>query len=234
MWNKRLLALMLLLATSASVLLGQKATSYSTASNSAQPAQAAQLTAVPELRGRLQGVIDREEIADRVFPRLAVTSEGPSYLSRVILRFSDPDSEIVITTLLDGRPIVESYVLDPGVTIGASISQVLQRDPQASFDQVTNAIRVHKATIPVPQAHVARWFQEMNRVLPGKLPSTQIHLDGPQQFDLWIDANGDVIHYRFYEVPGEKRMNDGPFAPLARWMVKLDAEVSKFRRGARQ
>lgn len=222
------MALILLPAILPSVLLCQEGSSSSP--RSTQLAQAAQPTPTPGSNSGLQWIIGREDVADKIFPRLAVTSEGPSYLSRVILRFSDPDSEIVITTLLDGHRIVESYVLDPGATIGGSISQVLQRNPQASLDQMASAMRVHKTTISVPQAHIARWFQEMDGILPGRLPSTQIHLDGPPQFDLWIDTNGDFIHYRFFEAPLQQNTNDDPFAPIARWMVKLNAEVSNFKR----
>lgn len=190
------------------------------------------LLAVAVRSGSFQGVIDREDVADKIFPRLAVTSEGPSSLSHVILRFSDPDSEIVITTLLDGRRTVESYVLDPGMTIEGSISQMLQRNPQASLDQLASAVRVHKTTISVPQRHVERWLQQMNGVLPAKIPSPQINLDGPPQFDLWMDANGDFIHYRFFEVP--EQPHDDLFAPLARWMVKLNSEVADLRHERRR
>lgn len=188
------------------------------------------LLSIATWSGGLQGVIDREDVADKIFPPLAVTTEGPSYLTRMILRFSDPDSEIVITTRLDGRRIVESYILDPGVTIEASISQMLQKHPQASFDQLASGIRVHKTKISVPQEHVARWFREMSGLIPGKLPSPQIHLDKVPQFDLWIDANGDFVHYRFYDAPGQQHTNDPPFAPLARWMLKLHSEVADFKR----
>jgi hypothetical protein len=173
--------------------------SYSQTTQPRQPAQAIQPTPTPAWSGGLQGVINREDVLDKIFPPLAVTSGGPSCLSRVILRFSDPDSEIVITTLLDGRRTVESYALDPGATIGSSVSQVLQRNQPVSLDQVASAIRVHKAVISVPQAHVERWLQEMNGILPGKPPTAQIHLDEVPQFDLWIDANGDFMHYRFFE-----------------------------------
>ncbi len=164
--------------------------SYSQTTQPRQPAQATQPTLTPAWRGGLHGVIDREDVADKIFPRLAVTSEGPSSLSHVILRFNDPDSEIVITTLQDGSRTVESYALDPGATIGSSVSQVLQRNQPVSIDQVASAIRVHKAVISVPQAHVERWLQEMNGILPGKPPTAQIHLDEVPQFDLWITPMG--------------------------------------------
>jgi hypothetical protein len=206
--------------------------SSSAATQPGQPTQATQPTPTPAWSGGLQSQIDREDVADKIFPRLAVTSEGPSSLSHVILRFSDPDSEIVITTLQDGSRIVESYVLDPGTTIGSTISQVLQRNPQASLDQLASAVRVHKTTISVPQRHVERWLQQMNGILPAKIPTAQIHLDEVPQFDLWMDANGDFIHYRFFEVP--EQPHDDLFAPLARWMVKLNSEVADFRRKGRR
>jgi hypothetical protein len=171
-----------------------------------------------------QTAVDRETIADNIFPALRVQTVGPPYLTRLILRFSQPDSEVVITTLLDGRRVVEDYTLPSGTTILGAAAQVLHRIPAASSEEIANVLKVHRSSVRLPPKQVDQWFFELKKIPHSLVLEPILHLDSVSQYDFWFDANGDFVHYRFSYAAVHPPQNL-PLDSIATWALKIRSEV---------
>jgi hypothetical protein len=174
-----------------------------------------------------QTYIDREQVADAVFPPFAVGIRGPEYRTRFMLRFDDPDSQIVIATHADGNRTVELYRLDPEMTIWNAIGRAQRQNLNATVDQVASAIRVRKTVLAVSPDRVDRWLHELAEITPPLVLTPWIKEDQMPQLDLWVDSNGDSLHYRFYFARTQQMSPQNPLAPMARWMLKVRADIEE-------
>jgi hypothetical protein len=177
--------------------------------------------------------VDRQEVADRIFPSLSVIPValgGERYETRIILRFTDPDSEIVIKTHAKGRKTVDLYSLAPGLSIEGETGRVQRQNPNATAQQVAVTIHVRKTSLAVSSNQVDRWLQALGSLSPPLTLELWVKFDSLSRFDFWADSNGDFVHYSMsnYAAGGRTATtHENPLTPLARWMLQVRSEAEE-------
>ena len=167
----------------------------------------------------------REQVADLVFPSLSIEYGGTPYDARVILRFSNPDSEIVVLQGSNLSSNVRIFTLADGESIELVMGRVLLRNPQAAPQEIAAEAHVRESDVTIPAATVDTWLNDLKtKTGPLKL-EPWIHLHGFPEYDLWLDSNGDSIHYHFFFVQNQTPGSQPVFEPVARWMINLRSEI---------
>jgi hypothetical protein len=170
----------------------------------------------------------REEIADLIFPSLAIEHGGTPYDTRVILRFSNPDSEIVVLKGSNLPGNVKVYKLSDGASIKSIMGNVLLRNPQATPEDIALSAKVEESDLSVPVGVVARWLKTLKTKCTAPVVEPWIQEGRVPEYDFWIDSNGDSIHYHFFFVANQVPSSQAAFEPVAQWMVKIRSEINSF------
>lgn len=167
----------------------------------------------------------REQVADLVFPSLAIEYGGASYDTRVILRFSNPDSEIVILKGSNARRNVRVFTLSDGDSIEHVMGTVLLRNPHATPQDIALEAKVHESDLTIPTTTVDSWLSNLKTESGSLKLEPWIHLHGVPEYDFWIDSNGDSIHYHFFFVPNQNPQSQPAFEAVGQWMLNLRSEI---------
>jgi hypothetical protein len=168
--------------------------------------------------------VDREQLADTVFPPLAPAPGGAAYDTQLTLRFSNPDSEIVIATHGRGTKTVVLYRLASRATLGEAIAQALRLNPRATLQEIAAGIQIERIAVSILPDHVDQWLRGLQSLaIPLEL-SLWVKADGVPEYDLWVDTNGDTSRYHFSYAP-TRGAQEHPFAALAHWMETIRSEV---------
>jgi hypothetical protein len=188
------------------------------------------MTVIPKLAA--QTIVDREQVADLTFPPLAmvpVALGGDEYETRFILRFADPDSEIVIETHTNKPKTVDLYTLPPGLTIWSETGRIQRQNLNATPQDVAASIHVRRTSLKIGTNQVDHWLHALGSISPPIVLDLGdwLNLHQVPRFDLWIDSGSASVRYSF-TYAGADRTNPGyPLAPLAQWMLQVRSEVEE-------
>ena len=167
--------------------------------------------------------ISPSEVADTIFPPMRIGSD--LYNTRLILRFTHPDMEIVVTRMIGGQSEVKEYTLDHDQTISNAIRLASREKPLPTMSDVAQKISVHVTTRQVPSARIERWMSELKESKAPPAISNIVCLEDCPTFDLWLDTRQDSVHYRFRYSP-DSPVRGSAQDILSHWMLKVRSELS--------
>lgn len=167
--------------------------------------------------------IDPSEVADALFPKMRIPSDDLYYI-RLMLRFSHPDMQIVITQRTGGKFEVKRYTLEHGTTIGDAIKTAFKDIPDPTVTDVARRIHVREAALQVPDSTIKAWLTQLRALKISPNLDTFVCVDFCPKFDLWFDTGQDSVHYRFLTAGN---LAGTAQTRLSKWMLKVRADLDR-------
>ncbi len=159
-----------------------------------------------------------DEVLDQVFPPMRITLTD-LYSQRLILRFSKPPTEFVITTRSSGVE-ARQYSVHSLQDAQDLVSKAGSGDTLISAKQVAASLKTQERSLRISSQQVREWLSQLRRLQVPALPSDSVCLDGCGKFDLWFDTRQDSVHFSMAYARVTPRPNSQQQA-IAEWMLKL-------------
>ena len=157
----------------------------------------------------------RERVLDLLFSRNVITKD---YYVRLVLRFSNPDSQLVLMLYPGGSSDVVRYTLsgNAGENVSQVASAMLQRDPRVDDKKIAERFRVTEEKLQIDQVKVQRALGALKKINISPFFDTASAVDERQLYDFWFDSGGESVHYSFFG-PYKGKSKD----ELVQWMIEF-------------
>ena len=168
------------------------------------------------------------QVVGRVFQFSAgIPAEFSDVESRIVLRFLPsfdlPESQVVVLKKANGTIRVIQHRLRQGTRpISEQCNEILDRNPEASVDDILRQIAVEKVERLASDSTVRLMDEFSHLSIPAKL-SPALTMDGTT-YELWIQTPSNEIHAVFSDGAYGERTNS---VPIIRWVKAVQAEVAK-------
>jgi hypothetical protein len=165
-----------------------------------------------------------EDVENLIYPPLKVDLNS-LYVERLMLRFTEPWTQIVIVSRIDGVDL-RQYTVDSKPGVDELFQRANNGDTSITAEQIASQIHVSERHIPVSRQQVGTWFKELKTMKFSPILDDAICLHGCPYFELWFDSRQDSVHYSMAyapSIPSQKTTQ----ALLAEWMLKVRLEVNK-------
>jgi len=170
-----------------------------------------------------RGLDVRARVFDSVFP-LDVPA---SYGMKMVLRFSDSASQLVV---LQG-PLRKAELIRYRITnmTGAELAQLIDKlfaeNPKMTERDIVPKLKVDVDRRAIDYDVVERAVVELQKIRISPAlgsPQGRIGVDDVTQYEFWLTLGSDSVHYTILS-PGDGKY---PQDALAEWMVKFRATVA--------
>jgi hypothetical protein len=166
--------------------------------------------------------ITTEDVADLLFPRMRISYDS-LYLARLMLRFSEPDMQIVIIASATEVDISE-YKTKGNVRIAELIRRSTQENASVTAAHIASNIRIKTRHVATTRQQVKTWFEELQNIKGSPKLDGYTCLHGCPQFDLWFDTGQDSVHYSMVYTPVIPPQRSTQQL-LAEWMLSLRSQI---------
>jgi len=178
------------------------------------------VTAIAQTGGRNPLDI-RGQVLDQLFP-LDVTSKP--YYVKLVLRFSDSDTQLVVLVYPGGESELISYTLRgvSGDGLSQLISKLIAENPNLPYREIAAKVKVSTTRSPIEYKALSHALDELKAIRISPFLTTRVVCDEVSQYDFWFDTGEESVHYTLY----------GPFKEdpqdlIVQWMIKFRARFSK-------
>jgi hypothetical protein len=167
-----------------------------------------------------------QDVEELIFPPMRIDLNS-LYFSRIMLRYSEPWMQIVMTERPKGIVEVDFYTVMPDSQIDEMFRRANQEgDARITAEQIAKKIVLTKRNTSIKVEQYNQWLSELQNIKATiRLGNDLLCFDGCPSFRLWFDTRQDSIQYSFLYAP-----SDPPFQStqrlIAEWMLKVRLEVS--------
>jgi hypothetical protein len=157
----------------------------------------------------------KNRVLDQLFPVASGSLPGP-YYARLILRFSSPDTELVLVIYAGWKSELVGYTLDglPDQTLSQYIREQRRTHPQIQEEEIARSIRVKTTRSFVDSQKVKQAVEELRRIRVSPFLETRIAVDEYSDYDYWFESGGESVHYRVHGI-----FQQTPADDLVHWMI---------------
>jgi hypothetical protein len=163
------------------------------------------------------------DIEARVLDILFPLDVGPTpYFSKMVLRFSDSDTQLVVVTYPGGKSELIRYSL-AGVRSGELshlISKMVNENPEMKAQEIAAKLKVNVSRSPIEPEALRRALDELKAIRISPVLASRVAVDEFSEYEFWYDNWQESVHYAITSPFG----ND-PQGQLGRWMTKFRDDV---------
>ena len=162
----------------------------------------------------------RGQVFDLMFP---IQVEGQPYFSKMILRFSDTRSQLMVL-VYPGRKaeIIRHRIAGTSDKEFDAILLNAFRDKTITAQDIVGKLRVESSRVAIDyDLTLSPSLEELKSMRISPLLSSRAALDSFEQFEFWYDTWEESVHY---SVVGP--FND-PHDELAKWMMKFRSKADE-------
>lgn len=166
----------------------------------------------------------KASVLNLVFPLDAVP---PPYLWRVTLRFSDPESQIVVVVRPRAKSEVVQYAL-AGMSdeeFSQLILQTLAEDSNAKAEEIAAKVKVSVDRTSIDSEMLSRALGKLSGVRISPQPDG-VCLGRCSRFEYWYDAGLQSVHY---VIVGADIKGD-PQYQLVQWMIGFRKDLPRLEK----
>ena len=174
--------------------------------------------------------VSPQEVADHIFPPMRVSLDD-IYFQRLVLRFSRPWLQIVITRPFGGDPDqIQIFAVDSPKDVDKFINEINAGSEQRSAEEIAKEIRVVRKNVSLRRKDIDLWFHELTMLKLSPRLDSYICGEGCSQFDLWFDTRQDSVRYSFSYSPAMSHSHSTQQS-IAEWMQSLMIKLNSFDTG---
>ncbi len=165
----------------------------------------------------------RSRLLDRLFQTNIASLKGPH--SRLVLRFSKPDTECVLLIYASWKSELVVYTLKGlgSKSLAEYISDMLRANPQVQDDAIADSIGVTTKRSFLDSQKVRQSIEELKKITLSPFLEQRIAVDEYSDYDLWFESAGnESVHYKLHG-PSEST----PADRLVRWMCRFRAGLGE-------
>jgi hypothetical protein len=157
----------------------------------------------------------KARVLNLVFP---LDAAPPPYFWKIILRFSDPDAQIVVVVHPGGKSEVVSYDLAGmgNKELSRLILKMLAEDPDVTDKDLAAKLKVDVNRFTIDYETLSRSVNKLRAIRIPPITPTWICIDECPTFEYWYDDAQESVHYT---IVGD--FKDSPQNRLVQWMVKF-------------
>ncbi|MEW6229573.1 MAG: hypothetical protein AB1700_16025 [Bacillota bacterium] len=153
-----------------------------------------------------------------------------SYVAKVVLRYGDTDTQIVLTIYPaypfrpDGNVLIAQYSLEGLHSEGLTqhIAKILAANPNATAADIAATLIVKKVQAPIEYDMVHRWLMELKAIRLSPAIESRAVLDAYSEYEFWFYTGQECTHYSL-KGPFETDPQDR----LVQWMLRFRAAIAK-------
>lgn len=163
----------------------------------------------------------KARVLDVLFP-LDVTRKP--YLLKMILRFGDSDTQLVVVVYPGGKSELVSYSL-AGMNSGQLsqlISKMEAQNPDVKEQDIAAKLHVNVSRSPIDSKVLDRALHELEAIRIAPVSGNRIAVDHYSEYEFWYDTWQESSHYTITGPPSNSLQNR-----LVTWMIKFQAKVPK-------
>ncbi len=168
----------------------------------------------------------KARVLDLVFP-LDVTPKP--YFRKLVLRYGDTDTQLVVVTYPGGRSELISYTLAGMQSRDLShlISEMVANSPDIKDREIVAKVKLSTTRARIDSDALNPILDELKAVHISPILADREALDEYSEYDFWYDSWRDSVHYSltgpFNRVPQDQ---------LVQWMIKFRAQASEWMKGS--
>ncbi len=159
------------------------------------------------------------EMKPRVLDILFPLDAGPTpYFSKMVLRFSDSNTQLVVVTYPGAKSELLRYSLDSmsGGEFSQLISKMVAENPDVKPQEIAARLKVNVIRLPIEPGALRRSLDELKAIRISPVLASRVAVDEFSEYEFWYDNWQESVHYVITSPFG----ND-PQDELGRWMVKF-------------
>lgn len=174
---------------------------------------------------------DRPVSRDRVLDLLLHSDIATSpYFVKITLRYSDPDTQLVILTYPsypvrpEGRAEVISYEITGmgNKNLSQFVYDMASKDPNVTNEEIAAKLKVKVSRSPIEYKELDRFLEQLKAIRISPSLVSRVSLDEYSMYEFRYDTGQERVHYKL----------DGPFrnAPqdqLVQWMIRFRNSLPK-------
>jgi hypothetical protein len=162
-----------------------------------------------------------QAVRTRVLDQLPtdVASLKGSYFSKLMLRFTKPDSQLVLVIYSGWKSELVSYTFPDlgGKTLSEYVWDMVRSHPQMRDEEIAAGAKVMTKRAFVDSRKVERTIAELQKIKISPFPGPVVPLDEYSTYEYrWESPEGESVHYRAYGV-----FNQRPTDKLVHWMIRF-------------
>jgi hypothetical protein len=134
-----------------------------------------------------------------------------------VLRFSDPESQLVLIVYASWKSELVSYTLEGpnGKPYSQYIADRLRAQPQLSDEELTAAVHVSTSrSFPEP-SKIEDAIEGLRGIKLSPFLEMTVPVDEFSNYEYWLDSGEDSVHYKLHG-PVQRTSSTGQ---LVRWMI---------------
>jgi len=146
--------------------------------------------------------------------------ESKPYYVKLILRFSDSDTQLALIVYPGGAAELVSCTLDniKGSDLFKLVSEMLAKNPSVKDEEIAAKVRVHTTRSALDYKVVEPVLNDLKTIRISPFLNTRIFVDEYSEYDYWFDSGQESVHYRIC-APS----TGAPQDKLANWMTTFRA-----------
>src|SRR5271168_3915393 len=161
----------------------------------------------------------KARVLDILFP----LDLGPTpYFSKMVLRFSDSDTQLVVVVYPGGKGELIRYSL-AGVKSGELshlISKMVAEDPKVTDREIAAKLKVDVSRSPVAHEALNRALDELKAIRISPVLESRVAVDEYSEYEFWYDTWQESVHYTITSPVGNAAQDK-----LGQWMTKFRESV---------
>lgn len=163
------------------------------------------------------------DIKARVLDILFPLDVGPTpYFSKMVLRFSDSDTQLVVVVYPGGKGELIRYSL-AGVKSGELpqlISKMVAENPKVTDREIAAKLKVDVDRSPVEHEALKRALDELKAIRISPVLESRVAVDEYSEYEFWYDTWQESVHYTITSSAGNAAQDK-----LGQWMTKFRESV---------
>jgi hypothetical protein len=161
----------------------------------------------------------KARVLDILFP----LDVGPTpYFSKMVLRFSDSDTQLVVVTYSGGKSELIRYGV-AGTKSGELahlISKMVAENPDLKEQDIAAKLKVDVNRLPIDSEALNRALNELKAIRISPVLASRVAVDEYSEYEFWYDNWQESVHYTITSPFGNAAQDK-----LGEWMVKFRASV---------
>jgi len=161
----------------------------------------------------------KARVLDILFP-LDVTPKP--YFSKMILRFSDSDTQLIVVVYPGGKSELIRYSLSGmgNGKLSQLISKMVAENTNVTDREIAAKLKVDVIRSSINHEALSRSLDELRTVQISPILENRVAVDEFSEYDFWYDTWQESLHYTITSPLGNT-----PQDKLGKWMIKFRASV---------
>ena len=163
----------------------------------------------------------KAQVLNLVFP---LNVSAKPFLSKMVLRFGDSDTQITVITYPGGKSELIRYSLAgmTGEGLSQLISKMVAENPDVKAQEIAAKLKVNVSRTALEQGALGHALDELKAIQISPLLASRVAVDEFSEYEFWYDTWQESVHY-IVTSPFQGSAQDR----LGKWMVDFRANLPK-------